>query len=183
MTNEHVPGVHSSTRLSASWVKMFPWMTAYITLPVASATGVLRVANCALRYKPDLTAEQIRALYQKYGLRQHAAYGQASNVAAQSKQLRDRGAGTPGGGTGGPNAGQQHTARADVAVVWKLRADKTLEPVRIRTGITDHTVTEVAQVLNGELNEQAEVVTGAMSGGASAGSRPPGLGAGTPRIR
>jgi len=164
-------------------MKLFPGMTAYITLPVASATGVLRVANGALRYKPDLTAEQIRALYQKYGLRQQAAYGQASNVAAQSKQLRDRGAGTPGGGTGGPNAGQQYTAGADVAVVWKLRADKTLEPVRIRTGITDHMVTEVAQVLNGELNEQAEVVTGAMSGGASAGSRPPGLGGGTPRLR
>ena len=51
----------------------------------------------------------------------------------------------------------------DVAVVWKLRPDKTLEPVRIRTGITDHTVTEVAQVLNGQLNEGDELVTGAVT--------------------
>ena len=46
-------------------------------------------------------------------------------------------------------------------MVWKLRPDKTLEPVRIRTGITDHTVTEVAQMLNGQLNEGDELVTGA----------------------
>ncbi|HEV2715988.1 MAG TPA: efflux RND transporter periplasmic adaptor subunit, partial [Terriglobales bacterium] len=167
-------------------LKLFPGMTAYITIPVANATGVLRVANGALRYKPDLTAEQIRALYQKYGLSRQAATGQASSggaSGASGKQPRNRGEGTPGGGPSA-NGGQPRAARADVAVVWKLRVDKTLEPVRIRTGITDHTVTEVAQVLNGELNEQDELVTGAMSGGAGAGgARPPGLGGGPPRGR
>src|SRR6184192_1332136 len=163
-------------------LKLFPGMTAYITIPVATANSVLRVANGALRYKPDLSAEQIRALYQKYGLTRQATAGSAP--AASGKQSRNRGEGTPGGGQGAAGAGQQHAARADVAVVWKLRADKTLEPVRIRTGITDHTVTEVAQTLIGELNEGDELVTGAMSGGASAGgTRPPGLGGGTPRVR
>src|SRR2546422_1009114 len=162
-------------------LKLFPGMTAYITIPVATANNVVRVANGALRYKPDLSAEQIRALYQKYGLTRQAASGGAP--AASGKQFRNHGEGTPGGGPGAAGAGQQHAARADVAVVWKLRADKTLEPVRIRTGITDHTVTEVAQVLNGELNEQDELVTGAMTGGASGGARPPGLGGGTPRVR
>ena len=42
-------------------MKLFPGMTAYITIPVASATDVLRVPNSALRYKPDLKAEEIRA--------------------------------------------------------------------------------------------------------------------------
>src|SRR6184192_1517598 len=163
-------------------LKLFPGMTAYITIPVATANNVVRVANGALRYKPDLSAEQIRALYQKYGLTRQAAGG--SGPAGSGKQFRNRGEGTPGGGPGAAGAGQQHVARADVAVVWKLRADKTLEPVRIRTGITDHTVTEVAQTLIGELNEGDELVTGAMSGGASAGgTRPPGLGGGTPRVR
>jgi HlyD family secretion protein len=160
-------------------LKLFPGMTAYITLPVANANNVLRVANGALRYKPDLPAEQSRALYQKYGLTRQAVGGSAP--AASGKQFRNRGEGTPGGEPGVGGAGQQHAARADVAVVWKLRPDKTLEPVRIRTGITDHTVTEVVQVLNGELNEQDELVTGTM-GGASAGARPPGLGGG-PRVR
>ena len=49
-------------------LKLFPGMTAYITIPVASASNALRVPNGALRYKPDLKVEEIRALYQKYGL-------------------------------------------------------------------------------------------------------------------
>src|SRR5207253_477393 len=58
-------------------LKLFPGMTAYITIPVATANSVLRVANGALRYKPDLSAEQIRALYQKYGLTRQATAGSA----------------------------------------------------------------------------------------------------------
>ena len=63
-------------------------------------------------------------------------------------------------------------------MVWKLRSDKTLEPVRIRTGITDHTVTEVTQVLNGDLKDGDQLVTGAMT--ATSGSRPPGMGGAQP---
>ena len=49
-------------------LKLFPGMTAYISIPVANAQNVLRVANGALRYKPDMTADQVRALYKQYGL-------------------------------------------------------------------------------------------------------------------
>src|SRR2546425_2734166 len=49
-------------------LRLFPGMTAYITIPVANAKNVLRVPNGALRYKPDMKPEEIRALYQKYGL-------------------------------------------------------------------------------------------------------------------
>src|SRR6266576_4329267 len=49
-------------------MKLFPGMTAYITIPVADASNTLRVPNGALRYKPDMTAEQARALYKQYGL-------------------------------------------------------------------------------------------------------------------
>jgi HlyD family secretion protein len=165
-------------------LKLFPGMTAYITIPVASADNVLRVPNGALRYKPDLTAEQIRGLYQKYGLSssQPAQAGQAAQAeggpGASGKQWRARAAGSEGGGAA---SGQQRPPRMDVSVVWKLRPDKTLEPVRIRTGITDHTVTEVAQVLKGELNQGDELVTGAAAASSPSASRPPGLGGGAPR--
>ena len=36
-------------------MKLFPGMTAYITIPVADAANALRVPNGALRYKPDMT--------------------------------------------------------------------------------------------------------------------------------
>ena len=166
-------------------LKLFPGMTAYITIPVANANGVLRVPNGALRYKPDMKADEIRALYQKYGL-SHGGETEAANAGpsaggATGKQYRARSEGTQGGG-GGDNA-QQRTPRLDVAVLWKLRPDKTLEPVRIQTGITDHTVTEVARIINGQLNEGDELVTGGMSATPSAASRPPGMGGGGPPRR
>ncbi|HVO80129.1 MAG TPA: efflux RND transporter periplasmic adaptor subunit [Terriglobales bacterium] len=162
-------------------LKLFPGMTAYITIPVANAKDVLRVANGALRYKPDMSADQIRALYKKYGLisgeQGQSASNQGSSAEGTSgQQHRGRPQGAQGGGGDGS---QQRTPRVDVAVVWKLRPDKTLEPVRIRTGITDHTITEVAQILKGELKEGDELVTGAMT--ATSGTRPPGMGGGGPR--
>jgi HlyD family secretion protein len=167
-------------------LKLFPGMTAYITIPVANAQNTLRVPNGALRYKPDMPAAQLRALYKQYGLVSGQAAGTqaAGNQApggtgADSKRQRSHGEGNQGGGA---DSGQQHTPRVDVAVVWKLRPDKTLEPVRIRTGITDHTVTEVAQVLNGQLNEGDELITGAAAG-SSAATRAPGLGGAPPRTR
>jgi HlyD family secretion protein len=162
-------------------MKLFPGMTAYITIPVANAKGVLRVANGALRYKPDMKADEIRALYQKYGLISSGqGQGQAASNegpsagGASGKQYRAQGA-----QGGGGDSGQQRTPRVDVAVIWKLRSDKTLEPVRIRTGITDHTITEVAQILKGQLNEGDELVTGAMT--ATSGTRAPSMGGAAPR--
>ena len=175
-------------------MKLFPGMTAYITIPVADASNALRVPNGALRYKPDMTADQVRALYKQYGLTSGQQTGTQSasaagnqtgsgDTGAAGKQRRARSEGTQGGGGGGGETGQQqHAPRADVAVVWKLRPDKTLEPVRIRTGITDHTVTEVAQVLKGQLNEGDELVTGGMAASSGA-ARAPGLGGGPPRTR
>lgn len=149
-------------------MKLFPGMTAYVTIPVATATDVLRVPNSALRYKPDMTADEIRALYKKYGL--ISGEGPASTPAAGTSETTGDSQKHTGKGAAGQHAG----TRADIAVVWKLRPDQTIEPVRIRTGITDHTVTQVAQVLNGQLNSSDALVTGAVK--ASSGSHLPGLG-------
>ncbi|HZD96441.1 MAG TPA: hypothetical protein VE133_19425, partial [Candidatus Sulfotelmatobacter sp.] len=64
------------------------------------------------------------------------------------------------------------------AVVWKMNADKSVEPVQIKLGITDHTTTEVSQVVKGSLNPQDQVITGAASASksASAASAAPGMG-------
>jgi len=169
-------------------LKLFPGMTAYVTIPVANAQSVLRLPNGALRYKPDLPGEQVRGLYQKYGLFSGQPQAQAAGRGAGQgggnghKQWRGRGEGTPGGGPEGGQAQPQRSQRQDVSVVWKLRPDKTLEPVRIRTGITDHTVTEVSQVMNGQLNEGDQLITGATTPSA-AGTRPPGLGGAQPPRR
>ncbi len=135
-------------------MKLFPGMTAYVTVPVATATDVVKVPNGALRFTPDLTAQQIGDLYQKAGIAPTGARK---------------------GGKGTQSSGQQ----ASTAVVWKLNADKSVEPVQIKLGITDHTTTEVAQVVKGSLNPQDQVLIGsaAASKTASASTAAPGMGA------
>jgi HlyD family secretion protein len=155
-------------------LKLFPGMTAYITIPVASASNALRVPNGALRYKPDLKAEEIRAIYQKYGLDDNATTSIASdNSGSGVAGKRDRAhAAVPQ--PSGNDTEQERTPRLDVAVLWKLHPDQTLEPVKIRTGITDHTVTEVAEVVKGELKQGEELVTGSMTASKTSS---PGMGA------
>jgi HlyD family secretion protein len=163
-------------------LKLFPGMTAYVTIPVASATKVLKIPNGSLRFKPDMKADEIRALYAKYGIEDRGAARAAAAdhsgggvVGAGDRQARATGEGNAGGGAApqGNTQAQTRGPRMDVAIVWKLRPDKTLEPVRVRTGITDHTVTEVVQVLNGQLNDEDDVITGAMT---SSGNKPPSMG-------
>src|SRR5580765_5842203 len=139
-------------------MKLFPGMTAYVTVPVAEANDVVKVPNGALRFTPDLTADQIAALYQKAGI-----------TAA--------GAGRKGGKGTQQASGQQSGAQATTAVVWKLNADKSVEPVQVKLGITDHTTTEIAQVMKGSLNPQDQVITGSAAANktASATAAAPGM--------
>jgi HlyD family secretion protein len=157
-------------------LKLFPGMTAYVSIPVATATNVAKVPNGALRYKPDLPADEIRALYQKYGIPEAVGRQATKGVTAQAAS------GDPSG-----EAAESRGAKYDVQVVWKLLPDRTLEPVRIRTGITDHTFTELVQPLKGELMKgelkmDDELVTGLAQGHVSASAPRPG-GAGAPRGR
>jgi HlyD family secretion protein len=49
-------------------LKLFPGMTAYLTIPVADAQEVLRVPNGALRFKPQLPAEALQSEYERQGI-------------------------------------------------------------------------------------------------------------------
>lgn len=164
-------------------MKLFPGMTAYITIPVASVSDVLRVPNGALRYKPDMKAEEIRALYEKYGLddggkgpdvskRPASAQVDVVYAGTANKLSRTSAAEKQGSDSGLAQLGP----RLDIAVLWKLRSDKTLEPVKVRSGITDHTVTEVAELINGTLQVGDALVTGSVLAGPKLG---PGVSAGT----
>jgi HlyD family secretion protein len=113
-------------------LKLFLGMTAYVTIPVATAEGVLTVPNAALHYRPPMAPEVVRALYAKYGV--------------PEEPRTDAGPG-------------KRAPAADGVVVWKKHEDGALEPIRIALGITDHTVTEVTHVLAGTLDVGDEVVT------------------------
>ena len=146
-------------------LKLFPGMTAYVSIPVAAATGVTKIPNAALRYKPDLPANKVQELYNKYGI-----------VAPQSSQMPR----VPGGHPEQAGKGSRDRAVAtsvanggsDTAIVWKLLPDKTLQPVQVHIGLTDHTYTAL---LSGGVTPGEELVTGATT--IKAGSSGPGLAA------
>jgi HlyD family secretion protein len=129
-------------------LKLFPGMTAYVTIPVATVENALKLPNTALRYKPPMSPEDILAVYRQYGIdggeRQAASAG--SGVVEASTTAK---------------AEAQNPARApksDTAVVWKLGPDNSLIPVKVSLGITDHAFTEVLAVLKGDLKESDSVV-------------------------
>ena len=128
--------------------KLFPGMTAYVTIPVATVQNALKVPNTALRYKPPMSAEEILAIYKQYGIdgNQPAPAAADSSVAQASQQ---------------PNSEAKNLSRpakADSAVVWKLHADNTMEPVNVSLGITDHAFTEILAVIKGDLKDGDAVV-------------------------
>lgn len=170
-------------------MKLFPGMTAYVNIPVANAMGVLKIPNGALRYKPDLPAQKIRDLYAKYGIDVGGArkggnekgsgngQGGGAGQAGGMRGGRGQGMGQGGGNSAPAQAGEGGGPPAnDIAVVWKLLPDKTLQPVKVRTGITDHTFTALAQVLQGDLKDGDLLVTGSAATGG-----PTALGPGGPR--
>ena len=79
-------------------MKLFPGMTAYVSIPVASVSNVVKIPNAALRYKPDLPAEQVQALYSKYGI--------SASHTKQPSRAADTPSQQPGGGT------REHAASA-----------------------------------------------------------------------
>jgi HlyD family secretion protein len=114
-------------------LKLFPGMTAYVTIPVASAENVLKIPNGALRYTPRLSKAALEELQANPG------------IEAESE-----------------------------IVVWKLRPDNSVDPVRLALGITDHSYTVVAKVLSGDLREGDDLITGAVPSKRDSGAPPAG---------
>src|SRR6266403_1627062 len=117
-------------------LKLFPGMTAYVTIPVATVQNAMKLPNTALRYKPLMTTEEVLDLYKRYGIEGAAEQRSANNSAAQES-----------GTTGAQNL--PRAPKAENAVVWKLHPDQSIEPVKVSLGITDHAYTEVSAVLKG----------------------------------
>jgi HlyD family secretion protein len=125
-------------------LRLFPGMTAYVTIPVATVQNVVKLPNTALRYKPPMSPEEILALYKQYG------------IEAGEKKPASEDATAPQ--TGGAGQNPPRAPRSDSAVVWKIHPDNSMEPVKVSLGITDHSYTEITALLKGELKEGDEVI-------------------------
>jgi HlyD family secretion protein len=174
-------------------LRLFPGMTAYISIPVAEAKNVVKIPNGALRYKPDLTDSERTALYAKYGIQDSTRATAAGRMAATSTDgaaataTNAPATGQAAGGQGGPGGGGRrgqggagggggnqggggsgsggNRGRQDSGIVWKLLPNKTLEPVQVSLGVTDFTFTAL---ISGSLNSGDDLVIGQSSNKSSA---------------
>jgi HlyD family secretion protein len=89
-------------------VRLFPGMTAYVSIPVAWANDVVKVPNGALRFKPDLSDSERQTLYAKYGIKESSRGTAAGRIgsAAGGGGTVAAAAGQNGGGGGANDAGQ-----------------------------------------------------------------------------
>src|ERR1035437_8113402 len=63
-------------------VRLFPGMTAYVSIPVAWANNVVKIPNGALRFKPDMSDSDRQNLYTKYGITSGGSATAAGRIAA-----------------------------------------------------------------------------------------------------
>lgn len=138
-------------------LKLFPGMTAYVTIPVASVGDAIKIPNAALHYRPPLPPDQVRAVYRRYGIRDAASEGgDAPDGGGQQGVV----------GAGGPGVpGNKHARPADdpsTVVVWKRNPGGSVEPIQVVPGITDHAFTAATQVVVGTLKQGDELVTRAI---------------------
>jgi HlyD family secretion protein len=94
-------------------LRLFPGMTAYVSIPVATANDVVKIPNGALRFKPDLSDSDRNKLYAKYGIVDNAGATPAARMAATATPAPagNQGA-TPAPAAAAPATGAAGTAAA-----------------------------------------------------------------------
>jgi HlyD family secretion protein len=114
--------------------KLLPYLTANLQFRVAERSDALLVPNAALRWRPrpEQVAPEFRSEYEQSRRRR------ASSVES-----------TPG-------SADFHHSRA---IVW-VESEGFVRPIKIRTGVTDGSATEVAADLEGELSPGTPLVVG-----------------------
>ncbi|MBN2264832.1 MAG: efflux RND transporter periplasmic adaptor subunit [Candidatus Aminicenantes bacterium] len=160
--------------------KLLPGMTATVSIIVGEAKDVLRVSNAALRFTPELSAEELQALMKESldrMMAQRQAQGGQPGAAGPAGSAPSAPGAKPEGQAGqrtftrqggGQGSGQ---TRQQMPRVWMMGEDGKLKMVFVRTGVADTAFTEIVR---GELEEGDLVLTGTQSGiapAASAGDR------------
>jgi len=149
-------------------LKLMPGMTATVTILITRKEGVLRVPTLALRYNPP---------EERVEMPKDTAVARTAEDSARMERrrmMRERFAqgGGPGGGMGGEMGGMPRgngggPRPQNFGRIYIMNGRKMLEPVMVRTGLTDGTFTEVVR---GKLEEGQEIVVGAVTSKPSAQS-------------
>jgi HlyD family secretion protein len=147
-------------------LKLKPGMTANVQVPVDVRKDALRVANSALRFRPDnsdLVAEVRKVKSTDVG-----KGGTASSAPATSERTGPPRSGAPGATGGRPGAGGARPSGGTGTLYVEVpNTGGKLKPVTVRTLITDGNLTAIR---TDELKEGDEVIVGLATARAGAPS-------------
>lgn len=154
-------------------MKLRPGMTATVSIIAGEAKNVLRVPNAALRFTPNLPAEEIQKIMKEAGERMAARRQQEGQ---EGQMPGGPGAGTfgqssPGGATrtgeGGPQSTAPGQGQGDTPAqgprqkqpsrVWFQDEKGKLQVAFLKPGVSDNSYTEVVR---GDLKEGQAVIIG-----------------------
>jgi HlyD family secretion protein len=156
-------------------LKLRPGLTATASIVTGQAQNALKVPNAALRFTPDLTADQMQAVMKAAFEEMRAKMGGQGDPKAPATKEGDghvaaaarpagsdpapaRPAGTSAANGAPAGMGQrQGTRNRQMARVWILDDQGQPKPVFVRTGVTDNSFT---QILWGDLKEGENIITG-----------------------
>lgn len=161
-TNENVVNYTVVVAVANPEKKLLPGMTARVDFLTESAENVLKIANAALRFKPEDESQIVKTDSTATSTRTRTSSGETASTTATTSTA------TGGGRTRGANRGQWSRnggARPAIGTIYVLNADNKLQPIRVRTGITDGKVTEIR---GRDLKEGMKVVAGTVQPDAAA---------------
>lgn len=150
-TNENVVNYTVVVSVANPQKKLLPGMTARVDFLTDSAQNVLKVANAALRFKPEDTSK-VETTTTTTGTNTATTTAAPSTAAAGGQR---------GNRAGGAGRGQWSRTgggtRPSLGTIYVVGEDKKLQPIRVRTGITDGKVTEIR---GQNIKEGMQVVAG-----------------------
>jgi len=130
--------------------KLLPGMTARTNFLTKVADNVLEVPNSALRYKPS--DEQLAAL--------KALRKTAPSTSTATTSTTTTGTASPRGNRGSRGGGGRPPGAPGFGTLYYLDDDGKLAMARVRTGITDGSVTEIS---GKDVKEGMKVIAGTVS--------------------
>ena len=163
--------------------KLRPGMTATVQIITGQAKAVIKVPNTAMRFTPNLPAEELKKIIEEMRAQRQGQTGQAA-PAGQPTPAGQR-TDAPQGQTG-QRGGQrmqvgdmtpeqlqafmqrQGQSRRGSGQVWVQDELGKIKLIMVRTGVTDNTYSEMTR---GELKEGMKVILGEMSAAASAAAQ------------
>ncbi len=134
-------------------MKLMPGMTATVTILVTKKEGVLKVPTTALRFNPLQEQIEIRKDSSK------TSSADDSARAERRKQFMNR-MQQEGGGSFDSQAMQKRMMLRGGGKIYILNKNKKLEPIMVRTGLSDGTYTEIVR---GKVDEGQEIVIGTIA--------------------